>query len=81
MSDLLTIRERESAEAQGWQLCHVIDAKTQRVSVDILPTWQRDDVTSALAAQRLVVQLAKQLDGTALRALRLVVASRQGQTT
>jgi len=62
MFDLLTLKEDAQAKAQGWGLYHVYDAGKGLWHVGILP---RD------AAPK-VIELAKNRDELAIKALRLI---------
>ena len=62
MYDLLTLKEDEQAKKQGWGLYHVYDATDGRWRIGILPR----------EAVHKVVELAKNRDETAIKALRLI---------
>lgn len=75
MLDLLTIEEDEQAAKQGWLLSHVFDQSTSRWLVEILPTRSNEKVKSARLMQTIVLNLARNKDPVALRAMSLVMAS------
>lgn len=79
MFDLLTTQEAERALGQGWQLTWVIDGEKSRV--EILPSWTSPEVKNCQQAYRVVTDLAKTRDATALKALQLCVLSRQPTKT
>lgn len=73
-SNLLTTAESERAAQQGWQLCHVFDQDAARWMVEIIPT-DNNTLRSARAMQATVLELARNRDAVALRAMSLVMAS------
>lgn len=78
MNDLLTSEEQAIARTQGWELAHVFDLRTNRLTVDVLAAGTHAKIKNSDAATRAVVALAR-ANGNKLaqRALHLVAISRQ----
>jgi hypothetical protein len=78
MTDLLTTEEQAIARTQGWELAHVFDLRTNRLTVDVLAAGTHAKIKNSETATRFVVALAR-VNGNKLaqRALHLVTTSRQ----
>lgn len=66
--------ERAQADAYGWNVCEVYDLKTQRVTVQVLPT-PKNQIRSADALLKVVIHRAQNRDVFAQRVLKLVMDS------
>ena len=73
MTDLLTKDETEHAAKQGWLLSYVFDQGTSKWLVEVLPV-KDNRVRSARHMQTVVMNLARNRDPVALRAMSLVMA-------
>ena len=69
MHDLMTPEEDKAAAAQGWALCHVYELEAQKWVVRVLPA----------GAASVVVNLAKEGNSLAVKALRLVMHGPEGK--
>lgn len=75
--DLLTPVEAQHAAKSGWQLAHIADGRTGRLSVQILPLQFGGKFPNCEAVARHVIAVAQYGDPVARRALALVVGSKQ----
>lgn len=74
MTGLLTETETDTAARLGYELCWVVDEKTLKVFLSVLPT-PNNPVKSASRTLQMVVGLARERDGLAIKVLQLVTAS------
>lgn len=73
MFDLLTTDEDKLAASQGWGLHHVYDMNVSQWVIRVLPVAFQDPLPHAEAAGAYVVNLARQGQPVALKALRFLM--------